>query len=122
MRQLRITRHRAASARRRGEAEQPLPLDPRDPDITRAKQLQCRPRQPSAVVLASTQAGPRRAAIFRYRLAGTPARPPERAAFCCASWRQQRRWPYRNSADAPERGWPASPRRPREDPYLPGRR
>ena len=48
MRQLRITRHRAASARRRGEAEQPLPLDPRDPDITRAKQLQRRPRQPSA--------------------------------------------------------------------------
>lgn len=48
MTQLRITRHHSASARRRGEMEQPLPLDPRDPDITRAKQLQRRSRQPSA--------------------------------------------------------------------------
>ena len=48
MTQLRITRHRSASARRRGQMEQLLPLDPRDPDITRAKQLQRRPRQPSA--------------------------------------------------------------------------
>ena len=48
MTQLQITRHRTASARRRGDMEQLLPLDPRDPDITRAKQLQRRPRQPSA--------------------------------------------------------------------------
>ena len=48
MTQLRITRHRTATARRRGEMEQLLPLDPRDPDITRAKQLHRRPRQPSA--------------------------------------------------------------------------
>ena len=48
MTQLRITRHRAAGARRRGAMEQLLPLDPRDPDITRAKQMQRRPRQPSA--------------------------------------------------------------------------
>jgi hypothetical protein len=48
MSQLQITRrHRAASARRRGETEQLLPLDPRDPDITRAKQLQRRSRKPS---------------------------------------------------------------------------
>jgi hypothetical protein len=45
MRQLRITRHRTASARRRGEMEQPLPLDPRDPDMTRAKQVQRRSLQ-----------------------------------------------------------------------------
>ena len=49
MQQVRITRqHRTASARRRDEAEQILPLDPRDPDIIRAKQAQRRPRQPSA--------------------------------------------------------------------------
>ena len=48
MTQPRITRRRTASARRRGEREQLLPLDPRDPDITRAKQLQRRLRQPSA--------------------------------------------------------------------------
>jgi hypothetical protein len=48
MAQLRITRHRSAAARRRGEMEQLLPLDPRDPDIIRAKQLQRRPRQPNA--------------------------------------------------------------------------
>jgi hypothetical protein len=48
MTQLRITRHRSASARQRGEMEKLLPLDPRDPDITRAKQLQRRPRQPGA--------------------------------------------------------------------------
>jgi hypothetical protein len=48
MTQLRITRHRMASARRRGDVEQLLPLDPRDPEIIRAKQLQRRPRQPSA--------------------------------------------------------------------------
>jgi len=47
MAQLRITRHRSASARRRGEMERLLPLEFRDPDITRAKQLQRRPRQPS---------------------------------------------------------------------------
>lgn len=48
MSQLQITRrHRAASARRRGETEQFLPLDPRDPDIARAKRLQRRSRKPS---------------------------------------------------------------------------
>lgn len=48
MSQLRITKHyRTAGARRRGHVEPLLPLDPRDPDITRAKQLQRRPRQPS---------------------------------------------------------------------------
>ena len=41
MSQLQITRrHRAASARRRSETEQLLPLDPRDPDIVRVKQRQ----------------------------------------------------------------------------------
>jgi hypothetical protein len=47
MSQLRITKqHRTASARRRRQVEPLLPLDPRDPDITRAKQLQRRLRQP----------------------------------------------------------------------------
>jgi hypothetical protein len=53
MSQLRITRQRRrASARRHGEVE-PLPLDPRDPDITRAKQLQRRPGQPSGTLLST---------------------------------------------------------------------
>jgi hypothetical protein len=48
MQQLRITRkQRTASARRHDETEQELPLDPRDPDIIRAKQSQRRPRQDS---------------------------------------------------------------------------
>ena len=48
MSQLQISKQRrTAIARRRGEVE-PLPLDPRDPDITRAKQLQRRLRRPSA--------------------------------------------------------------------------
>ena len=48
MSQLQMSKHRrTAIARRRSEAE-PLPLDPRDPDITRAKQLQRRLRRPSA--------------------------------------------------------------------------
>ena len=48
MAQARITKQRrAASARRRGQAEPLLPLGPRDPDITRAKQLQRQPRQAS---------------------------------------------------------------------------
>jgi hypothetical protein len=48
MQQLRIIRkQRTASARRSDETEQELPLDPRDPDITRAKQLQRQSRQPS---------------------------------------------------------------------------
>jgi hypothetical protein len=52
MSQLRITKHyRTASARRRGQVEPLLPLDPRDPDITRAKQLQRHPRQPSGTRL-----------------------------------------------------------------------
>ena len=40
MRQLQISRQRAASARRRARVDTLLPLDPRDPDIVRAKQLQ----------------------------------------------------------------------------------
>lgn len=52
MSQLRITKQRrTASARRRGQVEPLLPLDPRDPDITRAKQLQRQPRQPSGTRL-----------------------------------------------------------------------
>jgi hypothetical protein len=47
MSQLQITKQqRTASARRRGQLETLLPLDPRDPDITRAKKLQRRLRQP----------------------------------------------------------------------------
>jgi hypothetical protein len=46
MSQIRITKQRrAASAGRRGQPEPLLPLDPRDPDITRAKQLQRQPRE-----------------------------------------------------------------------------
>jgi hypothetical protein len=48
MTQTRITKPRTSSARRRDKLEQPSQLDPRDPDIVRAKQLQRRPRQPSA--------------------------------------------------------------------------
>ena len=45
MSQIRITKQRrTADTRQRRQAE-PLPLDPRDPDITRAKQLQ-RKRRP----------------------------------------------------------------------------
>jgi hypothetical protein len=41
MRQLQISRpQRAGRARRRADADTLLPLDPRDPDIVRAKQLQ----------------------------------------------------------------------------------
>jgi hypothetical protein len=41
MSQIRIAKQRrTAGTERRGQAEPPLPLDPRDPDITRAKQLQ----------------------------------------------------------------------------------
>ncbi len=46
MRQLQISqRQRAARARRHSAAPPLLPLDPRDPDIVRAKQLQ-RQRRP----------------------------------------------------------------------------
>ena len=46
MRQLQMTRQQqAARTRRRAQADTLLPLDPRDPDIVRAKQLQ---RQRSA--------------------------------------------------------------------------
>jgi hypothetical protein len=48
MTQKRITKPRKASARRRDEADQLLELDPRDPDIVRAKRLQRRRRHPSA--------------------------------------------------------------------------
>lgn len=48
MAQIRITKpRRTASTGRRGQVEPPLPLDPRDPDITRAKQLQRRSRRPA---------------------------------------------------------------------------
>jgi hypothetical protein len=41
MQQVRISKgHYAARAQRHQEGEQVLPLDPRDPDITRAKELQ----------------------------------------------------------------------------------
>ena len=50
MAQRQVTRQRrTAGARRRGEAEPLLRLDPRDPDIIRAKQLQRRPRRPRAL-------------------------------------------------------------------------
>jgi hypothetical protein len=45
MSQIRITKQRrttSSSARRREQVQQELPLDPRDPDITAAKQLQRR--------------------------------------------------------------------------------
>ena len=78
MSQLRITRQqRTASARRRGRVEPLLPLDPRDPDITRAKQLQRKARQPD----------PARA---DRSLAATPYRQP--AVFNCAG-PGPRRWP-----------------------------
>lgn len=49
MSQLQITKQsRTASARRRGQVEPLLPLDPRDPEIIRAKQLQRKSRQPSS--------------------------------------------------------------------------
>lgn len=47
MARLQVTRQRrTASARRRGEVESLLRMDPRDPDIIRAKQLQRQPRRP----------------------------------------------------------------------------
>jgi hypothetical protein len=53
MAQIRITKQRrTASARWRGQLEPVLPLDPRDPDITRAKQLQRQPRQPGSARLS----------------------------------------------------------------------
>jgi hypothetical protein len=46
--QIRITKQRrTASAGRSGQEEPQFPLDPRDPDIVRAKKLQRRPRRPS---------------------------------------------------------------------------
>jgi hypothetical protein len=40
MSQIRITKQRrTASSRRRGQVQPELPLDPRDPEITAAKQL-----------------------------------------------------------------------------------
>jgi hypothetical protein len=53
MSQIRITKQRrAASAGRHGQVEPLLPLDPRDPDITRAKQLQRQPRRPAGTRLS----------------------------------------------------------------------
>lgn len=48
MTQIRISRPRTASTRRRDEPEQLLPLDARDPDVVRAKRLQRRLSQPGA--------------------------------------------------------------------------
>jgi hypothetical protein len=64
MRQLQISRQqRAARARRRAQPDTLLPLDPRDPDIAAAKQLQ---RQRTAA------AGPAaRSATGRVRTPGT---------------------------------------------------
>jgi hypothetical protein len=61
MSQIRITKQRrTASAGRRGQVEPLLPLDPRDPGITRAKQLQRRPRRPAGSRLSGDDlhAGP----------------------------------------------------------------
>ncbi len=65
MRQLQISRQqRAARARRRTQPDTLLPLDPRDPDIVRAKRLQ---RQRTA-----SPAGPaERTASGRVRTPGT---------------------------------------------------
>jgi len=65
MRQLQISRRqRAASARRRARRDTLLPLDPRDPDIAAAKQLQ---RQRTAA-----PAGPaERRGTGRVRIPGT---------------------------------------------------
>jgi hypothetical protein len=65
MRQLQMTRQqRAARTRRRAQADTLLPLDPRDPDIVRAKQLQ---RQRTAA-----SAGPaERTGTGRVRTPGT---------------------------------------------------
>ncbi len=52
MSQIRITKpRRTAGAGRRGRGEPPLPLDPRDPDIIRAKRLQRQPRRPAGTGL-----------------------------------------------------------------------
>jgi len=48
MSQLQISKQRRTTIARRRDQEEQLPLDPRDPDITRAKQLQRRLRQPRA--------------------------------------------------------------------------
>jgi hypothetical protein len=65
MRQLQISRQqRVARARRRAQVDTLLPLDPRDPDIVRAKQLQ---RQRTAA-----SAGPaERTGTGRVRTPGT---------------------------------------------------
>jgi hypothetical protein len=50
MRQLQMARQqRAARARRRAQVDTLLPLDPRDPDIVRAKQLQRQAHRDPAV-------------------------------------------------------------------------
>jgi hypothetical protein len=65
MRQLRISRpQQAARARRRAAAGTLLPLDPRDPDIAAAKQLQ---RQRTASARGPAQ----RSATGRVRTPGT---------------------------------------------------
>jgi len=54
MSQIRITKpRRTAGAGRRGRGEPPLPLDLRDPDITRAKRLQRQARRPAGTGLSS---------------------------------------------------------------------
>lgn len=55
MRQLEMTRQqRAARARRRAQVDTLLPLDPRDPDIVRAKQLQRQAHRDPAVKTPGT--------------------------------------------------------------------
>jgi hypothetical protein len=61
MSQIRITKQRrTAGARRHRRVRPPLPLDPRVPDVTRAKQLQRRPGRPSGTRLSGDDlhAGP----------------------------------------------------------------
>jgi len=53
MSQLQISKQRRMTIARRRDQEEQLPLDPRDPDITRAKQLQRRLRQPRAKSMTS---------------------------------------------------------------------
>jgi hypothetical protein len=56
MSQIRITRQRRTSnVRRRGRGEPLLPLDPRDPDITRAKQRQRQLRRPARARLCGDE-------------------------------------------------------------------
>jgi hypothetical protein len=58
MSQIRITKQRrTASARRRAQEQPQLPLDPRDPDITAAKQRSRRSRRPTRTRLDGDDLG-----------------------------------------------------------------